>query len=342
MVYRSHFWAKQKALENAERNHSNISCMAGGSWRKLTNTQRELYQAIAQEAQRLHSERYPDYKYQPASRKEKNSRRARRPGKVDKARCNQVAALLMSDVKGEDLEIMDGELDAESDHSPGTEVADLPLGPEPTATPRPTSTSTFASTPTSTSTSTSTFTLTPTLQSLSVHSDHPSPFIPSCISCNGGDDDRYDDRFIPTADIPPLDLSMSIFENETVNYEQLPPDPSFQSSYSGIPASELFPGVIRPQSMPAHHASYLFGVFELDEDPFTPPSSSTQSVSSPYDMFTDGPLSFTDPWASAPLPFSIRDLIAPAEDHLQIPGPDAVPLLDTIGDDLLRQWTKFD
>ena len=123
------------------------------------------------------------------------------------------------------------------------------------------------------------------------------------------------------------------------NYEQSPPDPSIQSSYSGIPASELFPGVIRPQS---HHASYLFGVFELDEYLFTPPSSSTQSVSSPYDMFTDGPVSFTDPWASAPLPFSIRDLIAPAEDHLQIPGPDAVPLVDTVGDDLLRQWTKFD
>ena len=220
MVYRSHFWAKEKAFKDAERNHSNISCLAGGSWRELTNTQRELYRAIAREAQRLHSQRYPDYKYQPASRKDKTSRRARRTGKVDKERRNQVTALLMSDVKGEDLEIMDGELDAEGDDSPGTEVADLPLGPEPTATPRPTPTSTSTPTPTSTSTltptSTSTSTLTPTLQSLSVHSDHPSPFIPTCISYNGGDDDRYDDRFIPTADISPLDLSVSIFENETV------------------------------------------------------------------------------------------------------------------------------
>lgn len=88
--YRTYLWSTIKGFENVERDHRNISKIAGQRWKLLTPAQKLPFKQQAEELKRLHALRYPDYKYAPGARKGKASkRRSSRVSGRDTKRCKR-------------------------------------------------------------------------------------------------------------------------------------------------------------------------------------------------------------------------------------------------------------
>ncbi|THH30172.1 hypothetical protein EUX98_g4011 [Antrodiella citrinella] len=69
MCYRSAFCLKEKQKVDAERDHRRISCIAAQKWRGLSEKQRAPYKLLAEEVKRRHAEKYPGYKFSPGYKK---------------------------------------------------------------------------------------------------------------------------------------------------------------------------------------------------------------------------------------------------------------------------------
>ncbi|TCD66770.1 hypothetical protein EIP91_000961 [Steccherinum ochraceum] len=90
LCYRSHFWATIKDREGVERDHRNISRLAGQSWKRLSPAERLPFRLQAEECKREHAKLYPNYKYAPGIRKEKVSKRkSSRASGRDTKRCKR-------------------------------------------------------------------------------------------------------------------------------------------------------------------------------------------------------------------------------------------------------------
>lgn len=108
-IFRSQFWAKEKLKEYPiDRNHRNISRIASHCWNGLGNEEKAQYQALAKQRKQLHKLKYPNYKYTPASslgKVEKKKLKEFNEGDVEeKERCRKVAALIMDGFSSSDIQ----------------------------------------------------------------------------------------------------------------------------------------------------------------------------------------------------------------------------------------------
>ncbi len=104
MIFRSDLWNTEKIKDTVERDHRQISRIAGELWNKMTPAQRAPYHAKADEAKRLHAIAHPNYKYTPIYRKDRGGKRKAKPDHTDKIhRCQQVARLMQRGYLGDDL-----------------------------------------------------------------------------------------------------------------------------------------------------------------------------------------------------------------------------------------------
>lgn len=105
LIFRSELWNKEKIKSSVERDHRQISRIAGRYWQELSDAERAPYHVRAEEAKRLHAQTYPDYKYSPVYRKDKSTKRKAKPEDTEKVlRCQRVALLMRQGFVGDELE----------------------------------------------------------------------------------------------------------------------------------------------------------------------------------------------------------------------------------------------
>ncbi|KAH6901519.1 high mobility group box domain-containing protein, partial [Coprinopsis sp. MPI-PUGE-AT-0042] len=66
ILFRSDFWAREKQkLNPVERNHRDISRIAGHCWRNLDPISKQRYYERSIRLREMHRRQYPDYKFKP-------------------------------------------------------------------------------------------------------------------------------------------------------------------------------------------------------------------------------------------------------------------------------------
>lgn len=105
MLFRSSLWAKEKIKSTVERDHRQISRIAGLLWNSLSEDDRAPYKRSAEAEKQRHAKLYPEYKYSPVYRKDKSvKRKGQRDPDVVATRCRTVARLMKQGVEGDELE----------------------------------------------------------------------------------------------------------------------------------------------------------------------------------------------------------------------------------------------
>lgn len=104
MLYRSDFWRRYKE-HPFEKDHRRISCIAAICWKALSQHERAVFEAYAEDEKRRHAEKYPGYKYAPSSGKAKFVKKKVVKKNVEEdEKCGRVASLIMRGCVGSDLE----------------------------------------------------------------------------------------------------------------------------------------------------------------------------------------------------------------------------------------------
>ncbi|KAI0825229.1 hypothetical protein BC628DRAFT_1338925 [Trametes gibbosa] len=104
MIFRSDLWNKEKIKSSVERDHRQISRIAGSLWNSLTDAERTPYHDRADDAKREHARKYPQYKYAPIYRRDKPTKRKPKQDYAEKVlRCHEVAQLIQRGFEGDDL-----------------------------------------------------------------------------------------------------------------------------------------------------------------------------------------------------------------------------------------------
>ncbi|KAI0320981.1 hypothetical protein OF83DRAFT_445759 [Amylostereum chailletii] len=198
LVFRSFLWANRSG-RGAGADHRDVSCLAGEKWRAFSARDREPFEEVATLAKARHSELYPHYKYAPSGKKAKSVKRKMKRGGTEEARCNKVALLLMQGMQGtaleEEMEKCDISDGSESrDDSPQTFYTALS---SPSSLPPPTPIQDTDSSSATTS---------------------PLPFIASEREASRASPSTLEFHgYVPTEQIPPLDLNMSTLCKEEEN-----------------------------------------------------------------------------------------------------------------------------
>lgn len=121
MIFRSHLWNKEKIKSSVERDHRQISRIAGNLWNSLSDAERAPYHDLAEDAKKEHARKYPQYKYSPIYRRDKPVKRKPKQDYTEKVlRCHEVAQLIQRGFEGDDLK---NELDRRA-----AKVEDRPSG----------------------------------------------------------------------------------------------------------------------------------------------------------------------------------------------------------------------
>ena len=109
--FRMDLCRKEKVKPTVERDHRNISRIAGHLWRNLTPEQQLPYHKLAEQAKRKHALLYPNYKYTPVYNRDRAAKskdkgdHARRALIAEKERRSQaIAGLIEQGFEGDDLE----------------------------------------------------------------------------------------------------------------------------------------------------------------------------------------------------------------------------------------------
>ncbi|KAI0063110.1 hypothetical protein BV25DRAFT_1802696, partial [Artomyces pyxidatus] len=63
MIFRSELVASEKAMKKIERDHRQISRIAGQVWNSLTPAEQKVYADKAKAAKDAHALKHPDYQY---------------------------------------------------------------------------------------------------------------------------------------------------------------------------------------------------------------------------------------------------------------------------------------
>ncbi|KAI0666244.1 hypothetical protein C8Q78DRAFT_1083184 [Trametes maxima] len=132
MIFRSELWSKEKIKADVERDHRQISRIAGSLWNALSDEERAPYVALAEEAKQEHHRKYPEYKYSPTYRRDKPGKRKPKQDHSDKVhRCNEVARLMQRGFVGDSLKRelerrQNGGDDVDDDMSDSSEYVDTP------------------------------------------------------------------------------------------------------------------------------------------------------------------------------------------------------------------------
>ncbi|KAL7285841.1 hypothetical protein ACG7TL_000950 [Trametes sanguinea] len=103
MIFRSEYCMDVKESQ-VEHDHRMISKILGEVWRNLEPERKEHYKQLAAEEKRVHTIKYPNYRFSPQQRTEKPKKRnVKRNGATDKQRCEKVAKLLLEGKGGNAL-----------------------------------------------------------------------------------------------------------------------------------------------------------------------------------------------------------------------------------------------
>jgi HMG (high mobility group) box len=98
ILFRSDFWAREKQKPNPiERNHRDISRIAGHCWKQLDAITKQYYQDRALQLRDLHRQVYPTYKFKPAAKKARVAKKEPRPSDQN-ARCASLASTVMPEL----------------------------------------------------------------------------------------------------------------------------------------------------------------------------------------------------------------------------------------------------
>ncbi|ETW82633.1 hypothetical protein HETIRDRAFT_444436 [Heterobasidion irregulare TC 32-1] len=127
ILFRS-FYIKEnlETLSEIERDHSVLSKMAGQTWNRMTEKEKEPWADLAKERDRLHKKQHPDYRYSP-KRRARPTRRTNRNGRDSAERIEKIAALLRENRPQEDIVATVRAIDEElASRQAGTRQADAP------------------------------------------------------------------------------------------------------------------------------------------------------------------------------------------------------------------------
>ncbi|KAI0325623.1 hypothetical protein GY45DRAFT_210794 [Cubamyces sp. BRFM 1775] len=281
MIFRSELWNKEKIKSTVERDHRQISRIAGNLWNSLTDDERAPYQERAEEAKRLHAQTYPQYKYSPIYRRDKPTKRKPKQDHSDKVlRCHAVALLIQQGFEGDDLkrelDRLEGhasEDDRESDSSDYVAPRRKRTSRVPAKSSAPRRRQRAAKVKDEEEYSPSSHEDVPMRDEL-VKQEMTTPVFAQPSVCPADDPDA----FIPTSEIPPLELGDACL-NEEIRFTN--PFASASSSPQSFVGGAL---------TPEHQA--------LSDDFLAPASESSKfQCSSPADEFSglfapdsDGPL----------------------------------------------------
>ncbi|KAG5646060.1 hypothetical protein DXG03_004483 [Asterophora parasitica] len=105
MLFRSDFWAKEKQKDlPIERDHRDISRIAGHCWNNLGTEERAYYKALAIQRKEMHTLEHPGYKYVPSVRRDRApKRKTRRGAEEEEERCKKLASFVMEGLSHADL-----------------------------------------------------------------------------------------------------------------------------------------------------------------------------------------------------------------------------------------------
>jgi HMG (high mobility group) box len=172
MIFRSDMWRMRK-FDRYEKDHRNVSVIAGILWRDLSPEKQQYYQLRATIEKQRHALQNPGYKYSPVVRKQKSTtKKTRNESSATMARCQKLASIWLKDVE-------------ESAHDVPVKIND---GAWSSTLSLSGSSDSSASTPR------------PLSHSASSKSESPAELAPSS-------EPSTSEEFVPTDDIPPLDLN---------------------------------------------------------------------------------------------------------------------------------------
>ncbi|KAF4605583.1 hypothetical protein EYR40_004369 [Pleurotus pulmonarius] len=103
MMFRSHYCVKIKNESSPENNHAVISKQAGEVWRSMSDAEKSDFHRLAYVEKMLHASRYPDYKYAPNFKKAAPPKRRPSKRKDEEDRCIKVASLVRQGLVGNEL-----------------------------------------------------------------------------------------------------------------------------------------------------------------------------------------------------------------------------------------------
>ncbi|KAG1757936.1 hypothetical protein EDB19DRAFT_1901424 [Suillus lakei] len=310
IVFRSCLWSNED-FRSLESDHRNVSRIAGERWRNLSDDEKEPFVQMAKEAKALHAKMYPNYKYSPSHRTVAGpKRKGRRNSDEEKTKCDIIATLLQKGVEGSALAHAMAHVKSEDED----EIAPTPIIPPqapivvPRALPpiqsrehrrkkvaarprvtRQTATQRHTASPDLAITSACPFPVASTSQevapTLGQFIGTPELLYPADMM----------DEFVPTDEIPPLNLdaacNMKVTEQETSS-----------TFYPGIkPAAGLAYFGAELDVMPFTDSYFLDANLQL---PPTPPlienngSPLSSDYASPLLTPPRSPIIFTNPWTT--------------------------------------------
>lgn len=103
MFFRSELWSKEKIKKTVERDHRQISRIAGQVWNEMSDEARKPFIEQALVAKEEHKKKYPDYKFSPVSKGKGGKRRSREDVRAQVSRSKAIAQLLLSGLEGDNL-----------------------------------------------------------------------------------------------------------------------------------------------------------------------------------------------------------------------------------------------
>ena len=95
-----------------ERDHRQISRIAGHLWRKMSEELKMPFHHLAAIEKQQHKELYPGYKYAPTYKTKSGKKRTRKDSGFEAKNCRQIAELLIGGVQGDALALAAIQLDA--------------------------------------------------------------------------------------------------------------------------------------------------------------------------------------------------------------------------------------
>ncbi|KAA1468396.1 hypothetical protein DENSPDRAFT_833677 [Dentipellis sp. KUC8613] len=366
MIFRSHFWSKQKVTKTTEKDHRHISRIAGLVWNELSDLDRLPYRKVADEVKRIHAELHPDYKYSPVYRREKApKRRVNRDAEEDEERCKKVASLIMSGVEGDALEERMKVGDEENLHARHARPArparrarrssvkkskrvvrvkrEEPPSPSVAATPLLSSTPMFATS--------ALIQMSPEDSAFCSPMTSSTPLGPPKASASS----LAYDEFVPMDDIPVLDLSapaapaVEVKEDPKQDEQPLLPaeglrpdhlmsdyvDPVFSRSDAQAivlqPGPDFSPSVVDPEEFP--YLSHLYQPAPESDAYYSPFDNSSVTFSNPFAESSLRPAQDDDELFAAVEQEEKKQKEEPPLDESQMSTPQLASLWLNIGDD---------
>ncbi|KAI0651436.1 hypothetical protein C8Q79DRAFT_922196 [Trametes meyenii] len=274
MIFRSELWSKEKIKADVERDHRQISRIAGNLWNALSDEERAPYMALAEEAKQDHHRKYPEYKYSPTYRRDKPAKRKPKQDHSDKVhRCNEVARLMQRGFVGDNLKRELQRRQARGDDDDMSDSSEYVDATGRKKAPRQTSKKASGSRVRSRRERRGgdhDYLPPVSLQDAPIHDAFPLRDSPSSIAPLA----KEQEDFVPTSDIPPLDLGEACLDNEGIKS-----DSTFTSTINGdySPGSSCLsddflasPNELLSQSIPLSPVDLdtYDGPFLIDDDGF--------------------------------------------------------------------------